>query len=455
MMNQTATHSMKTFYTVWVGQLVSTIGSGITGFALGVWIYTTTGSATLFAFSLLALTLPSLVLSPLAGALADRIDRRVLMLLSDTVAGLSSLAIAILYWFGVLEVWHIYVAIGVNAAANTFQFPAYTAATTLIVPKEKLGNASGMVQMGEAISQLAAPAIAGVLFVTVGLGGVLAIDFVTFGVAVLTLALVRFPQPKKETDSGKVSSFWYDMSYGIRYLWQRKGLFGLLIYFAAMNFVISMISPLLTPMLLDMTSADVVGYVGSIVGLGMLVGTIVMSTWGGPKRRIYGVVGGGAVGGIFMAGFGLSPNPWLIAAAGFLTMTALPIMGGCSQALWQVKVAPDVQGRVFAVRRMMAGAAVPLAILVAGPLADRVFEPLMAADGPLAGSVGQLIGVGPGRGVGLLFMVLGLSVVVVSLLAYAHPRIRLVEDELPDVDTAGVHLEAADEVGAGAVIAAD
>ncbi|MCB0033300.1 MAG: MFS transporter [Anaerolineales bacterium] len=434
-MNQPTTYNMKTFYTVWIGQLVSTIGSGLTAFALGVWIYTTTGSATLFALSLLAMSLPNLLLSPLAGALADRMDRRVLMILSDTTAGLSSLAIAFLFWFDLLTVWHIYIAVAVNAAANAFQYPAYTAATTLIVPKEKLGNASGMVQIGEAVSQLLAPAIAGVLFVTVGLGGVLAVDFATFGIAILTLAIVRFPQPKPSSDDAQQASFWQDFTYGWRYIVKRPGLLGLLLYFAAINLVTGMLGPLMTPMLLDLASADVVGYVGSIVGVGMLVGTVVMSAWGGPQRRVLGILGSGIVTGIFLAGLGLQPSPWWIAGSGFLSMLVLPVMNGSSQALWQTKVAPDVQGRVFSVRRMIAWSTTPIAMLTAGPLADRLFEPLMAADGPLASSVGQLIGTGPGRGVGLFFIVIGLTTVLISILAYLHPRLRLVEDELPDVIT--------------------
>lgn len=443
--------SMKTFYTVWLGQLISTIGSGLTGFALGVWVYTTTGSATLFAGSLLFLALPNLLFAPFAGSLADRFDRRLVMILADSLAGLSSLAVAILYWFGVLEVWHIYLAIAINATGNTLQWPAYTAATSLMVPKEKLGNASGMMQIGEAVSQLLAPAIAGVLFVTVGLGGVLAIDFLTFTVAILTLVLVRFPQP--EVDAARQEqkdSYWQEFTAGFRYLRARTGLMALLTYFAIFNLFFGMISPLLVPMMLDMTTPDMMGYVVSFVGIGMLVGTVAMSAWGGPRRRIHGILGIGAVSGIGLMFIGYASSLWGIAAAGFAVMFLAPIMNGSSQALWQVKVEPELQGRVFAVRRMVAWSTGPLAIMLAGPLVDRVFNPLMAADGPLANTiVGQVMGTADGRGVGLLLVVMGICVVVTSLAAYGYSHLRNVETELPDVlpDSAGIaksHLEDVD-----------
>lgn len=434
-MNEQQAGNMRTFYIIWFGQLISTIGSGLTGFALGIWIYQQTGSVTLFALNLLAFSLPNLILSPITGLVADRFDRRLVMISSDALAGLSSLAIGLLYWLGALEIWHIYLATVVNAGCNTLQYPAYTAATTLLVPKDKLGNASGMVQISEALAQLFAPAVAGALFLYSGLAGILIVDFVTFFFAVFTLAVVRFPQPEKSEAglASKEESVWHNLTFGWRYLWKRPGLLGLLAYFAAFNLISGMISPLLSPMLLDMSSPDVVGYVASAIGMGMLIGTIAMSAWGGPKRRIIGVLLFGGLSGLTIAGLGASSSIWMITLFGFLAMLLTPVMGGSSQALWQVKVEPDVQGRVFAVRRMIAWSTTPIAFLVAGPLADRVFEPLMAADGPLASTVGQVLGTGDGRGTGLLFVVLGLLCTTLSIVAYLNPRVRLVEDELADV----------------------
>ena len=195
MAQSTNPRSIRTFAVIWFGQLVSTLGSGLTGFALGVWIYQETGSTTLFALNLLAYAVPNLVVSPFAGALVDRWDRRRIMILSDTGAGLSTVMVALLYFSGQLEVWHVFLLTAINSAFTTFQWPAYSAVTTLLVPKAQLGRASGMVQIGEAISALASPAIAGVLFVTVGIQGVVMVDFVSYAIAVLTLLVVHVPRP--------------------------------------------------------------------------------------------------------------------------------------------------------------------------------------------------------------------------------------------------------------------
>jgi len=425
---------MRTFVVIWSGQLVSTIGSGLTGFALGVWIYQETGSVTWFAMNLLAVALPNLVVSPFAGALVDRWDRRWVMIMSDTGAGLATLSIAILYMTDNLAVWNIILATAVNSAFNTFQWPAYSAVTTLLVPKEHLGRAGGMVQIGEAVSQLAAPALAGALFVTTGLGGVIAIDFATYFFAVLTLLFVRIPSPErsKAGEEGQ-GSIWKEAVFGWTYIRARAGLLGLLLVFAATNFFSGMVYPLIMPMLMDMTTTDMLGYLVSIVGVGMLVGTLVMSAWGGPKRRIHGVLGFLMISGFFTSMLGISPLLWVITAAAFALLFTFPIINGSSQAIWQSKVDADVQGRVFAVRRMIAWSAQPLAYIVAGPLVDRVFRPLLVEGGALADSVGQLIGVGPSRGTGFLFIIVGAVTIAVSALGYLNPHVRNVEDELPDV----------------------
>ena len=268
---------------------------------------------------------------------------------------------------------------------------------------------------------------------TTGLQGVILVDFVTFLCAIFTLAFVRFPKPTI-TAEGKAGSgsLWQEAGYGWRYISSRPGLFGMLIIFAISNFLFGLMSPLITPMVLEISNAQVLGVLSSLMGLGMLLGTLVMSAWGGPKRRIHGVLAGMAVMGVFIILFGIRPWIPLMGFAGLGAMFLSPIINGSNQALWQSKVAVDVQGRVFAVRRMIAWSVMPLAYLVAGPLADNVFNPLMAENGPLAGSLGRLLGVGAGRGIGLMISLIGVFSIAVALSGYLNPRIRLVEEELPD-----------------------
>ncbi len=434
MTQRIASQGMRVFTLIWFGQLISLIGSGLTSFALGVWVYQRTGSVTLFALIALFATLPRIVASPLAGVLVDRWDRRWAMILSDSAAALSTLAIALLLWAGRLEIWHIYLATAVSSTFSAFQWPAYSAATTLLVPKKHFGRASGMTQLGQAISQIISPALAGALMATIEISGVILIDFATFLFALLTLLVIRIPEPET-TDAGEAGkgSLLSEIIYGWTYITARPGLRGLLTFFAISNFLLILASVLLTPLLLNFTSPATLGTVLSIAGSGTLVGGLALSVWGGPKRRIYGVLGFELLLGLFILLAGLQPSVPLVTVAALLALFCVPMILGCSQAIWQSKVAPDVQGRVFATRRMIAEATWPLAYLVAGPLSDRVFEPLLAIEGPLAGTVGQIIGLGPGRGIGLMFILVGVLAMLVTIGGYLYPRLRFVEDELPDV----------------------
>ena len=440
MTHKSARSGMTIFYIVWLGQVISLVGSGLTSFALGVWVFQRTGSITQFALIGLFTVLPRVLLSPLIGPLVDRWDRRWAMILSDTGAGLSTLTIVLLLYGGRLEIWHIYLLAAVSAAFGTVQWPAYMASTTLLVPKGNLGRANGMSQFGQAASEILAPALAGALLLTIGLGGIILIDFASFLFAVVTLLIVRFPKPQTTTSAeGKPGegSWWHEITYGWNYITARRGLLGLLIFLATVNFMWGMVGALITPMILGFTSSHMLGVIISVAGAGMLVGSLAMSIWGGPKRRIYGVLNFELLSGVCFMLIGLRPAFWSVMLGVFGAHATIAIIYGSNQAIWQSKVAPDVQGRVFATQQMIARAATPLAFLLAGPLAERFFEPLLTASGPLAAGVGGIIGTGAGRGIGLLFILMGVAKIVVSLGAYLNPSIRYVEDELPDVVVEG------------------
>ena len=423
----------KTFLLVWLGQVISLIGSGLTGFALGVWVYQETGSATQFALIIFFAELPAIVIAPLAGVLADRWNRRGIMILSDSGAGLSTLAIALLLLTGWLEIWHIYLAMAISSICKGLQKPTYYSMTTLLVEKKHFGRASGMVQLSQGGKQLFSPVLAGMLIVMIQLQGVILIDFVTFLFALVTLLIVRFPQPKRSND-GKAAqgSLLHEAIYGWTYIMARPGLVMMVLFFAITNFTIGIAQVLITPLLLSFTNVKVLGTVLSLGGSGWLFGALVMSVWGGPKRQIYGILAFELLLGLSILLVGLRPSPVLIATAGFAAFFSIPIIIGSAHAIWQKKVAPDVQGRVFAVRSMISWSCFPLAYLVAGPLADYVFEPLLVHGGPLAGSIGQFIGVGPGRGIGLLFIAVGAFIMLVTITAYHYRPLRQVEDDLPD-----------------------
>lgn len=424
---------MRTYTIIWFGQLISTLGSSLSGFALGVWIYEETGSTTLFALSMFVWFLPTVLFAPFAGVLVDRYDRRLLMIGADSLACLASLFIALQVFSGNLAVWHIYLADVLFSMANTLQWPAYSAATSQLVPPKHLGRAGGMAQIGDAIASLAAPAAAGAMYVSFGLKPILLIDIITFLFALATLSLVRFPQPEKSTHrQDQKPSFWHEAAFGWHYIRQRPGLLHLLIVFALMNFSFSITLPLLTPMILGMSSPDILGYLNSIASAGFLAGTLIMSIWGGFRRRIYGSYMGETIIGLSTLFTGLfSTIPWITAAQS-LGMLAMPIANGSSQAIWQTKVAQDVQGRVFSVRRMIAFSIIPLAYLATGPASERIFTPLLAGSSPLAAALGKGLGLGPGRGSGLMFFIFGTLYLLLAQVILLDPHIRNVEHRLPD-----------------------
>jgi hypothetical protein len=430
MQTQTAA-SLRAFGLMWFGQLISLVGSGLTRFALGVWVYQRTGSATNFALITLFSFLPGLLIAPVAGALVDRWDRRWTMFWSDLGPAVGTLAIVVLLRADALRVWHIYAVAALGSVFNSFQWPAYIAATTLLVPKRQIGRANGMLQFGQGAAEVMAPTLAGLLISVVGLAGVVVVDLGTFLFAASTLLLVRVPRPP-DSGTGRKGSLLSEATFGWTFIRERPGLLGLLLFLAVMNIVSSIASVLVTPLVLSLTTPKVLGFVLAASSSGLLAGSLVMTITGGPRSRIHGVLGFGLLSGVALAIAGWRPNPVLIACGLFVLTFGGPLINGSSQAIWQMKVPPDIQGRVFAVRRLIAQFTVPLGFLSAGPLADFVFRPLLVAGGPLAGSVGRILGTGPGRGIGLIYVILSVIPVVASLWGWTRPRLRRVEEEIPD-----------------------
>jgi DHA3 family macrolide efflux protein-like MFS transporter len=261
---------------------------------------------------------------------------------------------------------------------------------------------------------------------------------VTFIVAIGALLLVQVPQPPKTEEGQKGSgSLWKEAAYGFQYIVERPSLLGMQLVFLTANFFISIPNAIMAPMILARSGNDslVFGSVNSAGAVGGFIGGLVMSAWGGPKRRVHGVLVGWIFSGLLGAvllGLGQAVPVWV--AASFLGALVGPVVNGSNQAIWQSKVAPDIQGRVFSIRRLVAWFVAPLSMLIAGPLADQVLEPAMQDGGSLVGVFKGLVGSGPGAGMGLMFVVFGTLAACVGLAAYAFRPVRLIEDLLPDHD---------------------
>lgn len=427
---------MKGFTVVWVGQLISLLGTNMTHFALTIWAFEQTGRATDLALIGFFFMIPLLIMSPVAGAIVDRHDRKLMMMISDLASGAVTIIILVLYLTGVLEVWHLFITAAISGTFQTFQWPAYSAAITTMLPKKQYARANGMLSLAESGSGIFAPVLAGALLAIFGLLVVFIIDIITFIFAIGALLVVHIPQPLR-TEAGQESkgSLWKESIYGFRYILARPSLLGLQLVFLFANFMAGLGNTLFAPLILARTNSNelIFGSVQSAGAIGGVVGGLLMSAWGGPKRLVHGVLLGwffSAILGQVTLGVGRALPLWL--AGGFMLAIFSPLINGSNQAIWQAKVAPDVQGRVFTIRRLIAWVTAPVATLIAGPLADVVMEPAMQPDGALAPIFGSLVGVGPGAGMGLIMVGSGLLVALVALGSYLFPVVRNAEDLLPD-----------------------
>ena len=427
---------MFAFTIVWVGQAVSLLGTSMSAFALTIWAYELTGKATALALAGFFHVTPLLIMSPIAGAIVDRSNRKLMMMISDLGSGVATIGVLILFSFGRLELWHLFVANAITGTFQTFQWPAYSAAITMIVPKKHYSRAHAMNELAGNTSGIFAPLLAGALLPFIGLGGILSIDIVTFVVAVGALLVVVIPQPEA-TEEGLESrgSIWKESIYGFRYIFKRPSLLGLQTIFMVGNFFATMAYTLLAPMILARTDSNslIFGSVETAGAVGGVVGGLALSAWGGPKKKVHGVLNGWILAGLFgtvLIGLGRGLPMWALGA--FCGAFTIPLINSSNQAIWQAKVAPDLQGRVFATRRLIAWFITPIATLLAGPLADFVFEPAMSEPSFLSANFSWLVGFGAGAGMSLIIFVCGLAMSAVGASGYGVRVIRDAESILPD-----------------------
>jgi MFS transporter, DHA3 family, macrolide efflux protein len=330
-----------------------------------------------------------------------------------------------------LEAWMVWVSVAVTSAAATFQNIASSATISLLVPKEHLPRANGLQSIADGAQNMAGPALGGVLFGLFGLTGVLLIDFLTYLVNLANLVDLSIPNPPLETRPQRISIL-EDARVGWGFIRSRPGLFGLLGLWVAWNLIVTT-SPLYRSVVLANTgnNATTLGFIEAAVGIGSVLGGVLMTAWGGPKRLIYGVLGGvfcmGLLGPLLL-GFAQSVPLWFI--GNLLPFLFLPMYFASMGAIFQRKVPPELQGRVFAMRRMISIVGQPVVLFAVGPLVDQVFNPLMA--GPLGDQLAPFFGTHAARGASVMLVLVGLILMIVPALTFLNPRVRKLEDEIPD-----------------------
>ena len=433
--------SMRRFLAVAAGQLVSVTGSALTEFAVPLWIYITTGSVMRFALLAVVGLVPGLVTAPLAGAIVDRTSRRRVMLLSDLAAGAIQLVFGLLLWTGHLHLGTIYPLLGCLSVALIFQRLAYASAVPQLVPKQYLGHANGVVQLAWGTAQLLVPLLAVGLLAAIGLGGILALDVISYAVAIIVVLLVRFPATMAWK---RRESIMAEIAGGLRYSLGHRGFVGMLLFFVVLNVFLSPLFLMFSPLVLSFAELGDVGRISLLAGLGTFVGALIMIVWGGPRqRRMHGMLLATLALGCCCLITGVRADLAVIAVGVFGMALWLTLLNGIYATIVQVKVPQRFHGRVFAMNTLIAWSTLPIGFGLVAPYGATLLDPLLAHDGPLAGSIGVLIGSGPGRGIGLMYVLFALAIGAITIIAMRTPTLARFDDEIPDAtpdDLVGVEM---------------
>jgi len=365
---------MRAFTLLWFGQLISLIGSAMTWFAFTLWAWGETGKASTLATISFLTFLPTILFSPVAGVFVDRWNRKLVMLLSDLASATGTLVIFLIYSFGDLQIWHIYVVSILAGFFTAFQYPAYSAAITKMLSEKDYVRAQGMLGSARALSGILAPIFAAALFGKIGLSGIMLIDLATFLFAFIILFFIHVPSPNiSEVGRSGQGSLWHEMQFGFRYIHQRPSLKALTGLFIFAGIFLAIGATLMAPFILSKTgnSESALATVQSMGAVGGVVGGALLSLWGGMKKRIHNILLGGAgacILGITWLGVGNAILFWSIGSFFFAFFE--PFVEGGNLAIWQTTVPADVQGRVFSARQLLVQVPYLFGMLISGYLAE-------------------------------------------------------------------------------------
>lgn len=423
------------FMLLWSGDFISAIGSGLTSFGLGVYIFQQTGKASLMALVTLLAFLPSLLLSPIAGVLADRYDRRFLMVLGDSLSAVGLLFILVSLLQGEAQLWQICVGVTISSVFASLLEPAYKATITDLLNPEQYSKASGLVQIAGSAKYLISPVLAGFLLTISDIRLLLVLDICTFFITVSTTLAVKKGLQSQKAEKG--FSFFAELKTGWDALHRKKGILTLVVMGALITFCLGFIQTLASPMVLSFSDSATLGTLMTVITLGMLVSSGIL---GGIsiKKGYAGMLSLSLLGaGIFMALFGMRENVVFIGAAGFLFFAMLPFANASLDYLLRTNIDNSLQGRAWGLIGLISQLGYVAAYAVSGLLADYVFTPLLLDGGALSENVGKILGTGPGRGIGLLIVLAGMLLCVTSVILLGMKSIRRLENG--SIENGGVY----------------
>lgn len=392
------------FIILWITQTLSRLGSSLTPFALILWAYGESGSALSTALLTVSTYVPYILLSLPIGAITDRMNKKILMLISDAIAALCTLSILFIWSSKNLQLGHLYFFNCITGVAQTFQQPASEVAITLVTPKNKYQKAGSLNALSSSVINMASPIIATALYSSGGLSCVIIVDLFTFSVAFLSLLLfVRIPKTKKEA---RKSNIILELKDVMRFLRKNIGILQIILFLAAINFIASIYNAALPAMILSFENEKVLAFIQSVVGIAMIVGSIIATILPTPKSRVKVIVFSLFISMStenFMLAFSKNPSVWYIGA--FIGWLCIPVMNTNLDALLRSNIPQDIQGRVYSARNMLQFFTIPLGYLSGGILVDSIFEPIMASNSN--NILSELFGTGKGSGASFLFAVIG------------------------------------------------
>ena len=422
---------MKNFYKLWLGELISNIGSGMTAFALSVYVYEKTGSVSYISLITLLSFMPSIILSPIGGLLADRYDRRLLMIIGDLFSGLGLIYILWNIQAGEKSIVPIFVGITFSSIFTSLLEPSYRATLTDILEEENYAKASGLIQAAGSAKYLISPVIAGMILSVVDIRVILLLDILTFITTCLMIFLVR-KSMNSETQNYKKDSF-KGLLEGLFIIKENKGVYSLVIIMFFVCFFMGFIQILIRPMILALSSVKTAGMMESLCAVGLLIGSLWIGIAGIKKNYSKILAVSCFFCGIFMSMTGVNKNLAIIGISTFLFFSTLPFMNSCADVLVRVSVPNELQGRVWGLISLITQMGTVAAYIISGIMADYVFEPMFNKNGILVENIGIIIGTGKGRGIGFMLILSGIGMLIMAIVIWKNGEIREVSEKCVDL----------------------
>ncbi len=421
------TSNFNKFFILWLGEMISSIGSGISAFGLGVFVFSLTQTATSVSLIMLFSFVPSIILSPFAGVLADRYDRRLLMIIGDFFSALFLVIIIVLISFSTIQLWQICLLVGLSSIFVSLIDPSYRATVTDLLTEEEYVRAGGMLQLASSAKFLLSPLIAGFLLTITNISTLILIDILTIVVTIITISYVKSSTEIKRIVL-KNENLWQSFYEGFNVVKEKPGILNLILLLSVITFFIGFLETLFTPFLLPLSTPSALGIIQSVSAIGMLISSLIIGIINLNKHQFKSMTIALFLSGLFIIGLGAVEHLIVIAIFGFLFFSTLPFINTAADVLIRRNIPDEKQGRVWGLVSILSQLGYIFAYAISGPLSDFVFNPLLTEHGLLANSLlGQIIGTGPTRGIGLLFIVIGIGIIFVSIKLYHSKKVRYLE----------------------------